>query len=101
MTQIDIIRKAPSYNTCQLPLLTSRKTLAFIDELVDSRVIRNRREIVIRALENSVKFQMHKWNGSLIFIHGVRQAVISSGCMKELIDGISRRDFMKPVGAWG
>jgi len=68
-----------------------KNLLAFIDELVDSRVIRNRREIVIRALENSVKFQMQKWNGPLIFIHGVRQAVISSGCMKELIDGISEK----------
>jgi len=68
-----------------------KNLLAFIDELVDSGVVRNRREIVIRALENFMKLQMHTWNGPLIFIHGVRQAVVSSGSMKELIDGMSEK----------
>lgn len=70
-----------------------KNLLAFIDELVDSGVVRNRREMVIRALENFMKLQMHKWNGSLILIHGVRQAVVSSGSMKGLIDGMSEKEL--------
>jgi len=70
-----------------------RDLLAFLDELVSSGVARNRREIVIRALRNFVKLQMHKWKGSLMVIHGVRQGLVSSGSVKELLAGRSEKEM--------
>jgi hypothetical protein len=80
----------------QMPVTTfdiSQHILDFIDELVDSGAVRTRREIVILALENFVKFEMHKWNGPVILLHGVRQGIISSGSLRELLRGKAENEL--------
>ena len=67
--------------------------LIFVDELVASGIVRTRREIVVRALENFSKLQMHQWKGSLMFVHGVRQGLVSSGGMRELLAGKSEKEM--------
>jgi len=63
--------------------------LSFIDDLIMSGKARNRREIVVRALEIFVKFQAQNWNGPLIVIHRVRKGLISKGSIAELVSGMS------------
>lgn len=62
---------------------------AFIDELVNNGTARSRREVVIRALEIYAKLQVHKWNGPLITINGVRNGIISKGTMAGLLSGLA------------
>ena len=66
---------------------------SFIDGLIRSGNARNRREIVVQALEIFVKLQGHRWNGSLIIIDGVRKGLISKGSIAELVSGMSEKEL--------
>jgi Arc/MetJ-type ribon-helix-helix transcriptional regulator len=59
--------------------------LSFIDDLVATGAARNRREIVVRALEIFVRFQADKWNGHIIVINGIRGGLVSKGSISELV----------------
>lgn len=63
--------------------------LSFIDTLVKSGKARNRREIVVKALEVFMKLDVENWNGPLIFVHGVRKGLISKGSIAELVANMS------------
>lgn len=91
----DIIA-ATLFQLIEMPVTTfdiPQHILDFIDELVDSGGVRNRREIVVRALENFIKLQMNKWNGSVIILYGVRQGLISSGSLRELLRGRTEEEL--------
>jgi hypothetical protein len=67
--------------------------LAFIDDLVSRGIVRNRREVVVRALEVYAKLQVQRWNGPLILVHGVRKGLISKGSIAELVAGMSDKEL--------
>ena len=67
--------------------------LSFIDDLVREGKARNRREIVVQALEIYVKLQCQDWNGPLILINGVRKGLISKGSIEELVSGMSDKQL--------
>lgn len=67
--------------------------LDFIDNLVRDRAARNRREIVLRALETFRKLEVHRWNGSFIFLYGIRAGLVSKGSIQELTSGISDKEL--------
>jgi hypothetical protein len=58
--------------------------LRFLDELVEEGTARNRREIVLRALQTYAKLQVQRWNGPFIIINGIRKGLMSKGSLTEL-----------------
>ena len=69
--------------------------LSFIDDLVKAGKARNRREIIVKAMEVFVKLHVQNWNGPLIIIHGVRKGLISKGSIAELVAGMSDDELYK------
>lgn len=67
--------------------------LSFLDRLVHSGVARNRREVIVQALETYAKLQVHKWRGHLIFINDIRKGLLSKGSLEELISAMSDTDL--------
>ena len=66
---------------------------SLIDDLVKSGKARNRREIVVRALEIYMKLQAYNWDGPLITLDGVRKGLISKGSIRELVAGMSEEQL--------
>jgi hypothetical protein len=60
-----------------------------VDNLVSTGGARNRREIMVRALEIFQTFQAQNWNGPLIKVNGVRAGFFSKGALAELAYGMS------------
>jgi hypothetical protein len=69
--------------------------LRFLDDLVCEGIARNRREIVVRALQAYVKLQIHKWNGSFIVINGIRKGLVSKGSLMELTCEMSDKQLFE------
>lgn len=69
--------------------------LSFIDDLVKTGKARNRREIVVKALEIFVKLQAENWNGPLIIVDGVRSGLIGKGSIARLVAGMSEEELYK------
>jgi Arc/MetJ-type ribon-helix-helix transcriptional regulator len=69
--------------------------LDFLDQLVHDGFARNRREIVVRALQAYSKFQIHRWNDSLIIINGIRKGLVSKGSLMELTSEMSDRQLLE------
>jgi|SRR5208282_1379445 len=66
-----------------------QELLVTIDNLIHENNARNRREVVVKALEVFFKLQANKWNGPFIYINGIRKGLISKGSLTELISGMS------------
>lgn len=81
--------KAMPITTVDIP----EHLLKFIDDLVHRKVARNRKEIIVRALEIYVKFQVHKWRRSLIFVNDIRKGLLSKGSLEGLTFGMSENEL--------
>ena len=76
--------------------------LALVNEIVASGAARNRTEIIVRALENFVRFEMHRWRGNQMVVHGMRTGMMSESDLSGLIGGMSDRELYqagKRIGA--
>jgi hypothetical protein len=67
--------------------------LDFMDTIVESRAVHSRRDLVVRALENLKKYEMHTWKGAAITVHGVRHGMFSIGGLRELLRDRSEKDL--------
>jgi Arc/MetJ-type ribon-helix-helix transcriptional regulator len=64
-----------------------------IENLVRSGAARNRREIIIRALEIYYKYEVYRWREPLIFMSGFRHAMLSKGSLSGLIADMSEEEL--------
>jgi len=71
----------------------SDELMNFIDSIIEQGFARNRREVILRALEVYARFEVHRWNGPFITINGIRNALISKASMSELTSGLSEQEL--------
>jgi len=64
-----------------------------IESLVRSRTARNRRDIIVRALEVYLKYEAYGWREPLIFISGFRHAMMSKGSLTALVAEMSESEL--------
>jgi hypothetical protein len=67
--------------------------LAFIDNIIHAGSARNRREIIVRALEVFAKLDAHTWDDPIIYIGGIRGGFFSKGSVREILSGMSEEEL--------
>ena len=70
-----------------------KELLQSIDGLVQQKRVRNRREVIVRALETFMNLQVYRWTSHRIYINGIRKAIVSKGSLSELESGLSDEDL--------